>query len=131
MWGGWFIDWFIASLNYSGPTAYLFVFAIQQCLKITSSSATNITRSLLWIDRLFIIPDFHWDEKIHDIAKTFLIMEDIDGEIILFHDSFVLRDASTISVLTTLFGANAAEVFPHHFWSLNSPNQDFSLILTS
>jgi pre-mRNA-splicing helicase BRR2 len=50
-----------------------------------------ITRSLLRID-LSIIPDFRWDEKIHGTAETFLILvEDVDGEIILFHDSFVLR----------------------------------------
>ena len=49
-----------------------------------------ITRSLLRID-LTIIPDFRWDEKIHGTAETFLIMvEDVDGEIVLFHDSFVL-----------------------------------------
>ncbi|SJK98702.1 probable ATP dependent RNA helicase [Armillaria ostoyae] len=50
-----------------------------------------ITRSLLRID-LSIIPDFRWDEKIHGGAETFLIMvEDVDGEVILFHDTFVLR----------------------------------------
>ncbi|KAJ7271901.1 Sec63 Brl domain-containing protein [Mycena haematopus] len=50
-----------------------------------------ITRSLLRID-LSIVPDFRWEEKIHGGAETFLIMvEDVDGEIILFHDSFVLR----------------------------------------
>ncbi|KAF7338196.1 putative ATP dependent RNA helicase [Mycena venus] len=50
-----------------------------------------ITRSLLRID-LSIVPDFRWEEKIHGGAETFLIIvEDVDGEIILFHDSFVLR----------------------------------------
>ena len=50
-----------------------------------------ITRSLLRID-LSIIPDFRWDEKIHGSAETFIILvEDVDGEIILFSDSFVLR----------------------------------------
>ncbi|KAJ7905636.1 putative RNA helicase [Mycena olivaceomarginata] len=50
-----------------------------------------ITRSLLRID-LSIVPDFRWEDKIHGGAETFLIMvEDVDGEIILFHDSFVLR----------------------------------------
>ena len=47
--------------------------------------------SLLRID-LSIVPDSRWDKKIHDTAETFLItVEDVDGEIILFHDSFVLR----------------------------------------
>ena len=36
--------------------------------------------------------DFRWDEKIHGTAETFLIVvEDVDGEVILFHDSFILR----------------------------------------
>ena len=39
-----------------------------------------------------MIPDFHWDEKIHGTEETLAIMvEDVDGEIILFSDSFVLR----------------------------------------
>ncbi|KAG2058635.1 DNA polymerase theta/eta [Suillus hirtellus] len=50
-----------------------------------------ITRSLLRID-LSIVPDFRWDEKTHGTAETFLIMvEDVDREIVLFNDSFVLR----------------------------------------
>ncbi|KAG7088489.1 hypothetical protein E1B28_012477 [Marasmius oreades] len=49
-----------------------------------------ITRSLLRIE-LTIVPDFRWDEKIHGGAETFwILVEDVDGEIILFHDSFVL-----------------------------------------
>ncbi|THH28522.1 hypothetical protein EUX98_g5677 [Antrodiella citrinella] len=50
-----------------------------------------ITRSLLRID-LTIIPDFQWDEKIHGVAESFwILVEDVDGEIILFHDTFILR----------------------------------------
>ncbi|KXN91384.1 hypothetical protein AN958_00907 [Leucoagaricus sp. SymC.cos] len=50
-----------------------------------------ITRSLLRVD-LSIIPDFRWDEKVHGGAETFIILvEDVDGEVILFHDNFILR----------------------------------------
>ena len=50
-----------------------------------------ITRSLLRID-LAITPDFRWDEKIHGGAESFwILVEDVDGEIILFHDQFILR----------------------------------------
>ena len=49
-----------------------------------------ITCTLLCID-LSIIPDFRWDEKIHGRAETFIILvEDVDGKVILFHDSFIL-----------------------------------------
>ncbi|KAF8507301.1 putative RNA helicase [Hysterangium stoloniferum] len=50
-----------------------------------------ITRSLLRID-LTIAPDFRWDEKVHGGAESFwILVEDVDGEIILFHDQFMLR----------------------------------------
>lgn len=50
-----------------------------------------ITRSLLRID-LTIILDFQWDEKAHGTSESFwVIVEDVDGEIILFHDTFILR----------------------------------------
>ncbi len=48
------------------------------------AQAQPITRSLLRID-LSIVPDFRWDEKIHSLAETFLILvEDVNGEITLF-----------------------------------------------
>jgi pre-mRNA-splicing helicase BRR2 len=67
-----------------------------------------ITRSLLRID-LSIIPDFRWDEKIHGSAETFnILVEDVDGEVILFHDSFVLRqryaeDEHNVTITVPMF----------------------------
>ncbi|KAG2030074.1 Sec63 domain-containing protein [Suillus americanus] len=67
-----------------------------------------IARSLLRID-LSIVPDFRWDEKTHGTAETFLItVEDVDGEIILFHDSSVLRqryaeDEHNVSITVPMF----------------------------
>ncbi|KAI0280130.1 Sec63-domain-containing protein [Russula aff. rugulosa BPL654] len=67
-----------------------------------------ITRTLLRID-LSIVPDFRWDEKIHGTAETFVIMvEDVDGEIILFSDSFVLRqryaeDEHNVTITVPMF----------------------------
>ncbi|KAI0765441.1 Sec63-domain-containing protein [Fomes fomentarius] len=56
-----------------------------------SAQVQPITRTLLRID-LTIIPDFRWDEKIHGTAESFwILVEDVDGEIILFHDTFILR----------------------------------------
>lgn len=50
-----------------------------------------ITRSLLRIE-LTITPDFQWDEKVHGGAESFwILVEDVDGEMILFHDQFILR----------------------------------------
>ncbi|KAF5318824.1 hypothetical protein D9619_010989 [Psilocybe cf. subviscida] len=67
-----------------------------------------ITRSLLRID-LSIVPDFRWDEKIHGTAETFIILvEDVDGEVILFHDNFVLRqryaeDEHNVTITVPMF----------------------------
>ncbi|KZT07923.1 putative RNA helicase [Laetiporus sulphureus 93-53] len=67
-----------------------------------------ITRTLLRID-LTIIPDFRWDEKIHGTAESFWIMvEDVDGEIILFHDTFLLRqryaeDEHNVTITVPMF----------------------------
>ncbi|GAA5923960.1 hypothetical protein JCM1841_000119 [Sporobolomyces salmonicolor] len=50
-----------------------------------------ITRSLLRIE-LTITPDFQWEESVHGHAELFwILVEDVDGEIILFHDQFILR----------------------------------------
>ncbi|KAF9267488.1 Sec63-domain-containing protein [Marasmius fiardii PR-910] len=67
-----------------------------------------ITRSLLRIE-LTIVPDFRWDEKIHGGAETFwILVEDVDGEIILFHDSFILlqryaEDEHNVSFTVPMF----------------------------
>ncbi|KAL1967159.1 hypothetical protein VTN77DRAFT_3450 [Rasamsonia byssochlamydoides] len=50
-----------------------------------------ITRSMLRVE-LTITPNFTWDENLHGVAESFWIMvEDCDGEEILFHDQFILR----------------------------------------
>lgn len=80
-----------------------------------------ITRSLLRID-LSIIPDFRWDEKVHGNAESFLItVEDVDGEVILFHDSFVLRqryaeDEHNVTLTVPMF----EPVPPNYYITVNS-----------
>ena len=67
-----------------------------------------ITRSLIRIE-LSIVPDFRWDEKIHGTAETFLILvEDVDGEIVLFSDTFILRqryaeDEHNVTITVPMF----------------------------
>ena len=51
-----------------------------------------LTRSLLKIN-VTITPDFVWDREIHGASQAFwVIVEDVDGENILFHDQFLLRE---------------------------------------
>jgi pre-mRNA-splicing helicase BRR2 len=50
-----------------------------------------MTRSMLRVE-LAVTPNFEWDDEIHGLAESFwIIVEDCDGEDILFHDQFVLR----------------------------------------
>jgi len=50
-----------------------------------------VTRSMLRIE-LTITPIFEWDESVHGQAENFwVLVEDCDGEDILFHDQFLLR----------------------------------------
>ncbi|KAI9878001.1 MAG: DEIH-box ATPase [Pleopsidium flavum] len=50
-----------------------------------------MTRSMLRVE-LTITPNFEWDDDIHGAAENFwVIVEDCDGEDILFHDQFLLR----------------------------------------
>ena len=50
-----------------------------------------ITRNLLMVD-LTITPDFQFDTQVHDFAQQFwVIVEDVNGELILHHESFILR----------------------------------------
>ncbi|BFZ63546.1 Pre-mRNA-splicing helicase BRR2 [Saitoella coloradoensis] len=56
-----------------------------------SAQVQPITRSLLNVE-LTITPDFEWNDAIHGNAEAFwVIVEDVDGEEILFHESFILR----------------------------------------
>ena len=50
-----------------------------------------MTRSMLRVE-LTIKPSFEWDDALHGTAENFwVIVEDCDGEDILFHDQFLLR----------------------------------------
>ncbi|SMR51251.1 unnamed protein product [Zymoseptoria tritici ST99CH_1E4] len=61
------------------------------------AQAQPITRSMLRVE-LTITPKFEWDDSIHGRAESFwIIVEDCDGEDILFHDQFILRKDYAIS----------------------------------
>ena len=50
-----------------------------------------ITRSTLRVE-LTITPDFQWDEKVHGNSQAFFIfVEDVDSEVILHHEYFLLK----------------------------------------
>ncbi|KAL2159202.1 hypothetical protein VTH06DRAFT_2634 [Thermothelomyces fergusii] len=50
-----------------------------------------MTRSMLRVE-LTITPNFEWDVDVHGLSESFwIIVEDCDGEDILYHDQFILR----------------------------------------
>uniref|UniRef100_A0A8C4EFE0 U5 small nuclear ribonucleoprotein 200 kDa helicase n=1 Tax=Dicentrarchus labrax TaxID=13489 RepID=A0A8C4EFE0_DICLA len=50
-----------------------------------------ITRSTLKVE-LTITPDFQWDDKIHGSSEAFwILVEDVDSEVILHHEYFLLK----------------------------------------
>jgi pre-mRNA-splicing helicase BRR2 len=50
-----------------------------------------MTRSMLRVE-LTITPNFEWDADVHGLSESFwILVEDCDGEDILFHDQFILR----------------------------------------
>lgn len=50
-----------------------------------------VTRTVLRIE-LTLTPNFEWDDTVHGLAESFwILVEDCDGEDILFHDQFLLR----------------------------------------
>ena len=56
-----------------------------------SASVQPITRSLLRVE-LSINSDFEWDQGSHGASELFwILVEDVDGERILFHDRFLLK----------------------------------------
>ena len=59
-----------------------------------------MTRSMLRVE-LTITPNFEWDDSIHGAAEGFwVLVEDCDGEEILFHDQFILRGAYATSEMS-------------------------------
>ncbi|KAG0308854.1 DEIH-box ATPase [Dissophora globulifera] len=55
------------------------------------SHVQPLTRSILKVE-LTITPDFKWDEKVHGTAEAFwILVEDVDGEMILHQESFILK----------------------------------------
>ncbi|KAI1488164.1 Sec63 Brl domain-containing protein [Biscogniauxia mediterranea] len=61
------------------------------------AQAQPMTRSMLRVE-LTITPNFEWDDEIHGTAENFwILVEDCDGEDVLFQDQFLLRKEYAIS----------------------------------
>ena len=83
-----------------------------------------MTRSMLRVE-LTIAPNFEWDDSVHGTAENFwIIVEDCDGEEILFHDQFILRKAYATSEMNEHLVEFTVPIVdpmpPHYFVSLIS-----------
>ena len=75
-----------------------------------------ITRSLLRIV-LTIMPDFQWNELQHGNSQLFwIIIEDVDGEKILYHDAFSLRQRYAEEEHTVTLTIPIAEPVPPNYY---------------
>ncbi|PWN50035.1 Sec63-domain-containing protein [Violaceomyces palustris] len=75
-----------------------------------------ITRSLLHV-QLTITPDFQWDERVHGGAQLFWIMvEDVDGEIVLYHDQFLLLQRYAEEEHTVTFTVPMTDPVPPNYY---------------
>ncbi|KAL1383719.1 DEAD/DEAH box helicase domain-containing protein [Phyllosticta capitalensis] len=78
-----------------------------------------MTRTMLRME-LTITPNFVWDETLHGSAESFwIIVEDCDGEEILFHDQFLLRREYAMSEMNehlVEFTVPITEPMPPHYF---------------
>ena len=78
-----------------------------------------MTRSMLRVE-LTITPNFEWDSSIHGTAESFwILVEDCDGEEILFHDQFILRGAYATAEMNehlVEFTVPIVEPMPPHYF---------------
>ncbi|GAK66043.1 sec63-domain-containing protein [Moesziomyces antarcticus] len=75
-----------------------------------------LTRSLLHV-QLTITPDFQWDEKVHGGAQSFWIMvEDVDAEILHYHDQFLLLRKYAEEEHTVSFTIPMTEPLPPNYY---------------
>ena len=86
--------------------------------------AKPVTRSMMHVT-LEITPNFEWDVEIHGAAESFwIIVEDCDGEKILFHDQFILRREFAMAEDNRHLVDFSVEILdpmpPHYFVSLVS-----------
>ncbi|GAO51264.1 Sec63-domain-containing protein [Saitoella complicata NRRL Y-17804] len=81
-----------------------------------SAQVQPITRSLLNVE-LTITPDFEWNDAIHGNAEAFwVIVEDVDGEEILFHESFILRKKYAQDDHIVTFSVAVVEPLPPNYF---------------
>ena len=77
-----------------------------------SAHIQPITRSILRVE-LNLVPDFEYDIKVHGYVQLFhIIVEDVDGENILHHEMFLLKNTGAEDEHTVVFTVNIMDPLP-------------------
>ncbi|KAJ3274830.1 DEIH-box ATPase [Terramyces sp. JEL0728] len=98
----------------SGKTIYQYVHQFPR-LEITPY-VQPITRSMLKIE-IDISPKFEYNDEVHGGAETFYVfVEDVDSEVILYHDTFVLKSRYSSDDHTMSFTVPLYEPMPPNYF---------------
>ena len=66
---------------------------------------------------LTITPDFQWDEKVHGWVEPFwILVEDGDGELLLHHQYFLLKQAFAADEHSVTFTVPISEPLPPQYF---------------
>ena len=61
-------------------------------VKVLTTTDKQISFPLSHQVELTIIPDYQWDDKVHQHSEAFwILVEDVDSEVILHHEYFLLK----------------------------------------
>lgn len=97
-----------------GKTLYKFVHQLPKMELATHIQP--ITRSTLSVE-LVITPDFQWDEKVHGNSEAmWIFVEDVDSEIILHHEYFLLKSKFATDEHTLKFFVPVFEPLPPQYF---------------
>uniref|UniRef100_A0A7S4W4W0 RNA helicase n=1 Tax=Ditylum brightwellii TaxID=49249 RepID=A0A7S4W4W0_9STRA len=81
-----------------------------------SAHIQPITRSMLRVE-LTILPDFQFDVKVHGYVQLFhLIVEDVNGEVVLHHEMFALKNTSAEDEHTVIFTVPILDPLPPSYF---------------
>lgn len=81
-----------------------------------SAYVQPITRSCLMVE-LTITPDFQWDNKVHGSSEQFwVLVEDVNGESILHHELFVLKEKQAEEEHTLNFTVAITDPLPPQYF---------------
>ncbi|KAJ1973126.1 Pre-mRNA splicing, partial [Dimargaris verticillata] len=90
---------------------------IHQVPRLTVSAHVQpVTRSLLRFE-LTLTPDFLWDERVHGQAELFwILVEDVDGEEVLYHEQFILKQRYAQDEHVTMFTVPLTDPMPPNYF---------------